>query len=132
MDIKDPIGHNASVVEMIRRFQGVFFSLWVPSQQTGWRDKVIGSRGQTADLSPHSCAVISHAVGSDGPRTQEAPAATQRQLLLLQRDHVLESFPLFENNNVQGRLHKGQRGETIFVTGICLFSLSCRKLSLLF
>lgn len=132
MDIKDPIGHNASVVEMIRRFRGVFFSLWVPSQQTGWRDKVIGSRDQTADLSPHSCAVISHAVGSDGPRTQEAPAATQRQLLLLQRDHVLESFPLFENNNVQGRLHKGQRGETIFVTGICLFSLSCRKLSLLF
>lgn len=107
MDIKDPIGHNASVVEMIRRFRGVFFSLWVPSQQTGWRDKVIGSRGQTADLSPHSCAVISHAVGSDGPRTQEPPAATQRQLLLLQRDHVLESFPLFENNNVQGRLHKG-------------------------
>lgn len=25
MDIKDPIGHNASVVEMIRRFRGVFF-----------------------------------------------------------------------------------------------------------
>ncbi len=38
--------------------------LWVSLEQTGWRDKVIDSRGQTVDLSPHDCAVIYFAVGS--------------------------------------------------------------------
>lgn len=28
---------------------------------------------------------------------------------------------------MQGRLHKGQRGETIFVTGICLFFFILQK-----
>lgn len=37
---------------------------WVSSEQAGWRDKVIGSRGQTVDLSLHGCAVIYCAVGS--------------------------------------------------------------------
>lgn len=57
--------------------ESVFF-LRVSSEQPGWRDKVIGSRGQTVDLSPHGCAVIYCAVGS-GLHTQEAPTATQRQ-----------------------------------------------------
>lgn len=86
MDIKDPVVHN--------NFSGgddktVFFSesvfLCISSLQTGRRDKVIGSGGQTADLSPHSCAVICCAVGSGRPLTQEAPTATQRQLLHPQR-----------------------------------------------
>jgi len=41
--------------------------LWVFSQQTGWRDKMIGSRGKTADLSARSCAVICFIVGSGKP-----------------------------------------------------------------
>lgn len=49
-----------------KTFSGSVF-LRVSSQQTGRRDKVIGSGGQTADLSPHSCAVIFCAVCSVRP-----------------------------------------------------------------
>lgn len=40
----------------------VFFCLSL--QQTGWRDKVTGSRGQTIDPCPRRCTVIFCAVGS--------------------------------------------------------------------
>lgn len=72
MDIKDPVVHTASGVEAIRCFQRAFF-LWVSSELTTWRDKVIGSRGQTVDLSPHGCAVICCAVGSGLAHRRRAP-----------------------------------------------------------
>lgn len=54
-------------------FFSFFFFLWVSSELTTRRDKVIGSRGQTVDLSPHGCAVICCAVGSGLARRRRAP-----------------------------------------------------------
>ena len=86
--------------------------LQVSSEQAGWRDKVIGSRGQTVDLSPHGSAVICCAV-----KVQASHAGGNQRhaetMITSQRSRVLESSPARANANNM-RASAGQYG-----AGLC-------------
>lgn len=55
MDTDDPRSVSGGHDKMFS--ESVF--LWVSSEQTDRRDKVSGSGGRTADLSPHGCVLLS-------------------------------------------------------------------------